>query len=162
MGYFFWSMNFSSEAEVVFASEEEAARIREMGMHRDEVDNKLLSNPFKERLHFAQSGDVVSQYLVGESYLYGSGVQQNDAEALKWYLSAAEQGHVDAQSEVGRMFFMGEGIARNNEEAYFWYRLASNAGKPQKLSESVARYLKPDQIAAVEKRVTQWTPTGRK
>jgi TPR repeat protein len=45
----------------------------------------------------AENGDAVAQYRLGSSYLSGSGVQQDYAEAAKWFKLAAEQGLAAAQ-----------------------------------------------------------------
>jgi TPR repeat protein len=140
----------SGNVEAVYATPGEILR-----------SDAIVPEPTKEVLElkdFANLGDPASQYKIGKAYLEGSGVQQNDRDALNWFLKAAEQGHVDAQSQAGRMSFMGEGTSRNNEEAYFWYSLAAKGGNSQKWADSVARYLKPDQISTVEKRVAEWTP----
>ncbi|MBY0345945.1 MAG: SEL1-like repeat protein [Neisseriaceae bacterium] len=36
-------------------------------------------------------------------YYNGEGVEQNDAEAVRWYKKAAEQGHADAQNKVDEL-----------------------------------------------------------
>lgn len=36
---------------------------------------------------------MIAQFNLGELYFYGWGVDQNNAEAIKWYRKAAEQGY---------------------------------------------------------------------
>ena len=38
-------------------------------------------------------------------YANGRGVEQDDAEAVKWYRLAAEQGDADAQANLGTMAY---------------------------------------------------------
>ncbi len=40
----------------------------------------------------AEEGDAAAQYMLGLSYLGGSGIEQNYAEAAKWLRLAALQG----------------------------------------------------------------------
>ena len=49
---------------------------------------------------FAKEGYARAQYLLGECYNYGNGVDEDEEEAVKWYRKAAEQGHEDAQCEL--------------------------------------------------------------
>jgi TPR repeat protein len=41
----------------------------------------------------AEQGDAPAQYMLGNMYINGRGVPQDDKEALKWYRIAAGQGH---------------------------------------------------------------------
>ena len=50
-----------------------------------------------EQQALAEQGDVEAQYSLGIDYDIGSGVQQDEAEAARWYRLAADQGHVGAQ-----------------------------------------------------------------
>lgn len=49
----------------------------------------------------AESGNVHSQWFLGEMYLVGLGVEPAAAEGVLWILCAAEQGHVAALSLLG-------------------------------------------------------------
>jgi len=40
----------------------------------------------------AEQGNADAQYMLGECYYYGAGVEVNHKEAVKWYQKAAEQG----------------------------------------------------------------------
>src|ERR1700738_3234751 len=69
-----------------------AGPIRSVGT--DEADPSSLK---KE----AQSGDVKAEYLLGWSYMGGTGVSQDYQEAAKWYGEAAAQGSADAEFGLG-------------------------------------------------------------
>jgi TPR repeat protein len=58
----------------------------------------------------------------------GRGVEQDDAEAVKWYRLAAEQGYARAQTNLGWMHEKGRGVDQNDAEAVKWYRLAAQQG----------------------------------
>jgi TPR repeat protein len=60
----------------------------------------------------------------------GSEVQQNSAEALRWYRKAAEQGESWAQFYCGLMYNYHPGVAdqQNYAEALKWFREAANQG----------------------------------
>ena len=48
----------------------------------------------------ASSGNKDAQYHLGYMYQTGTGVVQNSAEAIKWYLLAAKQGHNSASIQA--------------------------------------------------------------
>jgi uncharacterized protein len=55
-------------------------------------------------------------------YAQGLGVEQDYAEAVKWYRKAADQGVTAAQSNLGLMYAQGLGVAQDYAEAVKWYR----------------------------------------
>ena len=76
----------------------------------------------------AEQGDSVAQYVLGVRYAEGRGVEQNDAEAVKWYRKAAEQGYPVAQGSLGIMYANGEGVPQNDVEAYAWFSIVAAQG----------------------------------
>jgi TPR repeat protein len=73
------------------------------------------TNSYNELLINANEGDVLSQYTLGEMYLYGHGnkldyKEKDYIEAVKWFEKAAEQGHVGAQNDLGVMYLEGKGV----------------------------------------------------
>ena len=58
----------------------------------------------------------------------GTGVPEDDTEALNWYRKAAEQGHVQAQFNLGRMCRNGWGAPEDDAEAVKWFRKAAVQG----------------------------------
>ena len=83
---------------------------------------------FNETKKKAEQGDVEAQSLLGVLYDRGKGVEQNHAEANKWYRLAAEQGLAWAQFNLGVSYSKGEGVKQNHTEAAKWYRLAAEQG----------------------------------
>jgi len=79
-------------------------------------------------LKAAEQGNAGAQNNLAKMYLDGSGVVQNDQEAVKWFRLAAEQGDADAQCNLGFMYANGRGVAQNDQEAIAWYRLAAEQG----------------------------------
>ena len=76
----------------------------------------------------AWAGNADAQNTLGWMYDYGHGVEENDAEAVKWYRRAAEQGNAIAQNNLGKMYEHGIGVSQNDEEAIKWYRSAADLG----------------------------------
>ena len=65
---------------------------------------------------------------MGLRYLYGKGVRQNYAEALKWFMKAAEQEHALSQFVLGNCYANGEGVKQNPAEAVKWYQRSAANG----------------------------------
>jgi TPR repeat protein len=77
----------------------------------------------------AESGDARAQSTLGQLYSRGGhGVQQDDAEAVKWLRLGAQQGDAVAEFNLGVMYAEGRAVPQDNAEAERWYRLAADQG----------------------------------
>ena len=52
-------------------------------------------------------GDALAQYELGRRYDAGVGVDEDDIESMKWYLSSAKLGVPEAQFAVGAAYSLG-------------------------------------------------------
>ncbi len=95
---------------------------------KDAYGRSDYEKAYTELKPLAEQGNADAQCLLGTLYGEGHGVQQNYAEATKWFRSAAEQGHAKAQYHLGVMFDMGEGVSQDYAEAAKWYRSAAEQG----------------------------------
>ena len=71
-------------------------------------------------------------------YRAGKGVEQDNAEALRWYRAAAEQGYAAAQYNLGYMYRSGKGVTRDLAAAERWYTLAAEQGYGDAAAELAA------------------------
>ena len=55
---------------------------------------------------------------LGDKHYYGIGVEQNYAEAVKWYREAAMQGNSYAQNGLANCYYYGYGVERDMDKAY--------------------------------------------
>jgi TPR repeat protein len=69
-------------------------------------------------------------------YDYGTGVDRDQTEAVKWYRLAAAQGNAQAQLNVGVCYAEG----KDHTEAAKWYRLAAAQGHARALYNLAASY----------------------
>ncbi len=76
----------------------------------------------------AAQGDADAQTRLGWIYRNGTGVAQNNAEAVKWYAQAAEHGHPEAQAYLGFMYMTGRGVKRDDAVALKWHHKAADQG----------------------------------
>ncbi|MDR0233403.1 MAG: sel1 repeat family protein, partial [Zoogloeaceae bacterium] len=89
-----------------------------------DAKSKLTAEEFEALRLAAEGGDAKAQNNLGVAYTDGDGVEQNDAEAVKWYRKAAEQGYAKAEFNLGGMYFYGRGVAQSDAEAVKWWRRA--------------------------------------
>ncbi len=111
----------------------------------------------------AEQGDAGAQFALGTMYRDGQGVEQNYAEALRWWGEAAEQGVVDAQYALGNFYSGGTGIARDNIQAYMWYSIATAHAGDDWLAaiaganrHVLAGRMTPADIAKAERLAAEW------
>ncbi|MBN2310831.1 MAG: SEL1-like repeat protein [Candidatus Hydrogenedentes bacterium] len=76
-------------------------------------------------LEAAGRGIPEAQYLVGDAYMGGYGVNRDPDEGTRWWRKAAEQGYAPAQSALAGCYLAGEGLPKDINEALLWYRKAA-------------------------------------
>ena len=88
----------------------------------------------------AEQGFPDAQNSLGNMYVIGKGMPQDDAEAVRWYHLAAEQGNAGALFNLGVMYLNGDGVPQDNATAHMWLTLATASGYKdlQGLREKVA------------------------
>jgi hypothetical protein len=74
-------------------------------------------------LKAAEQGDTKAQAATAMSYANGKGVQQNYAEAGKWWIKAAEGGDIAAARHAWNLYRNGEGVERNPAIANQWAKV---------------------------------------
>jgi hypothetical protein len=79
-----------------------------------------LPDAFQYTLKAAEAGYVPAQSTVAMMYANGKGVEQNYAEAGKWWGKAAEGGDLRAARHVWNLYRNGEGVARDAAIANRW------------------------------------------
>ena len=75
-------------------------------------------------LQEAQRGSANAAFWLGVAYQLGSGVNQDFAEALKWFLESAQLGDADAENALGQIYEGGRGVQPDYVRAAFWYQSA--------------------------------------
>ena len=86
---------------------------------------------FKRTKEFAEQGHVHSQVYVGEYYLIGYGVLEDDLEGVRWLRLAAKRGQPQAHFLLGECYENGKGVVQDFIEAYKFYNLASSPPDPE-------------------------------
>ena len=100
----------------------------EIQMAIDYFENKDFNKAFAIFSEYANRGNSYAQCRLGMMYENGNGIEENKAEAVKWYRKAAEQGNAEAQYCLGAAYCMGEGVKQDYLQAYDWYKKAAEQG----------------------------------
>lgn len=92
------------------------------------AQGKDAKQAFNWYLQAAEQGMVGAQTLVGESYLFADGVEEDFDEAYQWFKKAAAQDDSDAQYALGRMFSAGKGRPKDISVALSWHKKSAASG----------------------------------
>ena len=76
----------------------------------------------------AGKGDADAQYKLARCYENGRGVEQDFAEARKWYEKSARHGHADAQHALATCYAYGMQVPQDYDLAIKWYGKAAEQG----------------------------------
>jgi TPR repeat protein len=84
---------------------------------------------FKYWLPLAEDGHHESQYMLGNLFEQGHGVERNLARAVEWYQKAANSGYADAQYRLG-LYHINEAPDRNESLGMYWIQTAADKDYP--------------------------------
>jgi len=76
----------------------------------------------------AKAGDPAAQEELAGLYAAGLSVEQDYAEAKKWFEKAAAQGYAPAQYRLGTLYEGGLGVSKSLEKAKGWFEKAAQSG----------------------------------
>ena len=99
--------------------------------HKENEDHSKLAAAFRSCRVRAEAGDPQAQRDLGNMYIRGQGVAQNDNRAVSWYRKAADQGDLKAQYNLGICYIEGQGVPRDLSVALTWFRRAADQGDAQ-------------------------------
>ena len=96
---------------------------------------------------------ILSPMRIGEFYICGYGVTQNESEGLKWVQIAAENNNSEAQSTMGRYYsHIGE-----DSKAFDWFFKAAHNGDDYGKYMLGQAYLEGKGTCQDSKRALRWT-----
>ena len=89
---------------------------------------KHASMTVRGRYRKAMAGDPVAQFLLGQHYERGDGVEEHYIEAAGWYKESAEQGNPEAQLKLALLRKSGLGVHKDMALAKSYAESAANSG----------------------------------
>lgn len=84
------------------------------------------SDKIQEYKTQADSGDALSQYVIGNLYLYGIRYEKNYEKAFHYFKSAADQDYTKAYSSLGLMYLNHWHVEKNIATANEWFKKAAD------------------------------------
>lgn len=78
----------------------------------------------------ADAGNPIAQFLIGNMYASGEGVDKDFEKANVYYEKAAEQGHVQSALQLATNLRLGQGHEIDYHAALKWLYMAAEAGHP--------------------------------
>ena len=114
-------------------------------------------NVFKFQTKMAERGNVSAQYILGEMYEDGRGVEQNHLKALEWYKKAQQNGHNKAAAKITKL---KEQLANPKPKKQASKKITNPAVSKSKKKASVAKQksskkLKPKKEIETTKKTTK-------
>ena len=129
--------------------------LREAGaQHNSDIDSTLQAAKWIRKA--ADQGNPVAQWALGDMYLVGQGVPQNDFEAGEWLRKAADQGNSFAQFYLGGLYFVGRGVPQDYAKAREWYEKASDKGYARAMTNLGVFYENGDGVAQDYAKAREW------
>lgn len=90
--------------------------------------NEITAEQVQKIRTAAERGDAQAQCDLARYYGKGTGVVQDGAEAVKWWIRAAEQGHAESQHILGVLHAAGRVVEKNQTKAVMWFRRSAEQG----------------------------------
>ena len=88
--------------------------------YNEDIINFLKESETKEDPQF--------QYILGEIYSEGLGVEEDNNEAIRWYEKSANHGNSNGEYGLGILYYLGEGIEQDYKKAMEWLRKSAEQG----------------------------------
>lgn len=96
----------------------------------------------------AEKGKKGAQYRLARCYDKGHGVEEDNAQAVKWYQKAAAQGYAKAQYQLGKAYLKGKkGLKADRKKAK---SLLSKAVRNEKDGDKILSKLRKDAASGDE------------
>lgn len=110
------------------AAQAETARLPpEVEAAKQAYDAGDYANAVRQLAPLAEGGQATAQYLLGQAYFFGLGVERNDLLAARWYDAAAATGNAEALYRIGYLYATGQGLPYDSGQAErHWLAAAQN------------------------------------
>lgn len=104
----------------------------------------------------ALAGDAAAQLNLGGAFFKGQDIEQDYAEAAKWFHKAARQGLAQAQFNLGMMYATGRGVPLDPAQSVKWYHYAAEHGLAMAQLNLGVAYVTGEGVAQNEAEAVKW------
>lgn len=129
-----WSVYACLSIYEVYAADPEGA-----GLDSEQADF-WRTKGLEGETALAEVGHPKAGFYLGYLYYSGRSVEQDYAEAMKWFLKASEVGDARSMYYIGYMYSKGLGVLENQEESMQWYLKSAESGYPTSMYNVARRY----------------------
>jgi TPR repeat protein len=117
-----------------------------------------VKQDYSESAHWAQLAaardNVQAETILGVLYMNGFGMARSPKDARRWLQKAADQGDAKAEGDLGSTYLDPAYGPIDRVTAYFWLCLSGQGNlMAQKLLHEMKFEMKPDEVAAGDKRI---------
>jgi len=117
---------------------------------------KPAPSPLERLTALANAGNARAETALGLTYLDGTGVAVNEAEAARWLERAANQGQPVAAYRLGTLYERGHGVPADKAKAVEWYTVAANAGNRKAMHNLAVAYAEGSGVAKDLAEAANW------
>ena len=97
-----------------------------------------------------------AQYMLGECYQYGYGVDEDKKKSFEYYSLSAEQGNSMAMHNLAFCYDYGEGTDENKTKAFEWYEKSAHLGNCEGMNCVGMAYEYGDGVAKDLNKAREW------
>ena len=97
-------------------------------MYRSAMVPEDYEVAFKYAKEASDAGWLEADFLLGQIYRDGTGVERSIPAAEEMFIRAAERGHPRAMTLLADMYMDGKYLKRDQEQAFIWYEKAAMTG----------------------------------
>lgn len=148
------NINAQKSLERCLNNSETVQKLMEEAQKADE--NGDATKAFVLYKKVAESGNAEACFEVGYMYEYGSGTEENLAEAVKYYSLAAKTGHRGALHNLGIFYYTGKGVKVDYKKAFELLHAAADKGKAESMHDIGVMYENGDYVKQDYKEAMTW------
>lgn len=104
----------------------------------------------------ADAEEEVGYLILGNLYLHGLCVEQDNSKAFEYFMQSAAQGNFTASNQIGWMYSEGCGVEEDPEQAFFWYNESAQKGHPRGMNNLAYCYQKGYGVTQDFEKAAEW------
>lgn len=89
-------------------------------LEAEEMGGSFLEQAFECCKRSAENGHPIDQWVLGDHYWEGDGVERNYEEAVKWWSKSASQGYPEPMMRLTKASILGKGTPWNPFASLYW------------------------------------------
>ncbi len=92
------------------------------------TESQIYDSTVLKYLYLAYQDNADAQFIIGQCYYDGLGIEKDMAKAISWFRKAADNNEPRAQYKLGLCLYNGEGAKMDKKAAMNWFLLSAGQG----------------------------------